>query len=200
MLLVFLVISSRTAIDQSGGWDGASNGSPPTPTISIMTITCRSRRSSRRKAKPITIMQRPGMSVFYRDAEGAVFHTYSCYGRGLDMMNTAYHHPTWSRKGATRPSCPSPWPGCATATNTALDRVLARCGEFRLDYTGLQDWFGLRWDSRQQHDHGLRNRRRPSASRRNGAERHALERAGSAGAAAARQRARPALVRGLPPR
>jgi predicted dithiol-disulfide oxidoreductase (DUF899 family) len=34
----------------------------------------------------------PGISVFHRDAGGAIFHTYSCYARGLDMMNTAYHY------------------------------------------------------------------------------------------------------------
>jgi len=34
----------------------------------------------------------PGISVFYRGASGAVFHTYSCYARGLDMMNGAYHY------------------------------------------------------------------------------------------------------------
>ncbi len=33
----------------------------------------------------------PGMSLFYRDSGGAVFHTYSCYARGLDMINGAYH-------------------------------------------------------------------------------------------------------------
>jgi predicted dithiol-disulfide oxidoreductase (DUF899 family) len=33
----------------------------------------------------------PGISVFARDAGGAVFHTYSCYARGLDMLNGAYH-------------------------------------------------------------------------------------------------------------
>ena len=33
----------------------------------------------------------PGISVFYRDPEGDVFHTYSCYSRGLDMLNVAYH-------------------------------------------------------------------------------------------------------------
>jgi predicted dithiol-disulfide oxidoreductase (DUF899 family) len=33
----------------------------------------------------------PGISVFYRDAGGHVFHTYSCYSRGLDMLNGAYH-------------------------------------------------------------------------------------------------------------
>ena len=34
----------------------------------------------------------PGISVFYKDENGAVYHTYSCYARGLDMMNTAYHY------------------------------------------------------------------------------------------------------------
>ena len=35
----------------------------------------------------------PGISVFYEDVEGALFHTYSCYARGLDMMNAAYQYP-----------------------------------------------------------------------------------------------------------
>ena len=33
----------------------------------------------------------PGLSVFHRDADGVVYHTYSCYARGLDMLNGAYH-------------------------------------------------------------------------------------------------------------
>jgi predicted dithiol-disulfide oxidoreductase (DUF899 family) len=33
----------------------------------------------------------PGLSVFARDDRGDVFHTYSCYARGLDMLNSAYH-------------------------------------------------------------------------------------------------------------
>lgn len=33
----------------------------------------------------------PGISVFYKDRQGDVFHTYSCYSRGLDMVNGAYH-------------------------------------------------------------------------------------------------------------
>jgi predicted dithiol-disulfide oxidoreductase (DUF899 family) len=32
-----------------------------------------------------------GISVFFKDG-GDVFHTYSCYARGLDMMNAAYHY------------------------------------------------------------------------------------------------------------
>jgi predicted dithiol-disulfide oxidoreductase (DUF899 family) len=34
----------------------------------------------------------PGISVFYKSPEGEVFHTYSCYARGLDMLNGAYHY------------------------------------------------------------------------------------------------------------
>ncbi len=34
----------------------------------------------------------PGISVFYRDDDGTIFHTYSCYSRGLDMLNGAYHY------------------------------------------------------------------------------------------------------------
>jgi predicted dithiol-disulfide oxidoreductase (DUF899 family) len=32
----------------------------------------------------------PGITVFHRDASGRIFHTYSCYGRGLDPMNAGY--------------------------------------------------------------------------------------------------------------
>jgi len=34
----------------------------------------------------------PGISVFYKSPEGKIFHTYSCYARGLDMLNGAYHY------------------------------------------------------------------------------------------------------------
>jgi len=34
---------------------------------------------------------REGASVFYKDPKGAVFHTYSCYARGIDMLNGTYH-------------------------------------------------------------------------------------------------------------
>ena len=34
----------------------------------------------------------PGISAFYRDEEGNVFHTYSCFARGTDMMNAAYQY------------------------------------------------------------------------------------------------------------
>jgi predicted dithiol-disulfide oxidoreductase (DUF899 family) len=41
----------------------------------------------------------PGASVFYKDASGDVFHTYSTYGRGLDMLIGAYHFLDLAPKG-----------------------------------------------------------------------------------------------------
>lgn len=37
------------------------------------------------------ISEREGLSVFYKDPAGRVFHTYSTYARGIDMINTAYN-------------------------------------------------------------------------------------------------------------
>ena len=34
---------------------------------------------------------REGASAFYRDDDGSVFHTYSTYGRGIDLLNGAYN-------------------------------------------------------------------------------------------------------------
>ncbi len=34
---------------------------------------------------------REGVSLFYKDAGGGLFHTYSAYARGIDMLNGAYH-------------------------------------------------------------------------------------------------------------
>jgi len=36
--------------------------------------------------------EREGVSVFYKDPTGSVFHTYATYERGIDMLNTAYHY------------------------------------------------------------------------------------------------------------
>src|SRR5258706_10197239 len=37
-------------------------------------------------------LDREGISVFSKDESGAVFHTYSCYARGVDMMNVTYQY------------------------------------------------------------------------------------------------------------
>jgi predicted dithiol-disulfide oxidoreductase (DUF899 family) len=40
--------------------------------------------------RPIDVSEEQGISVFYKNEIGEVFHTYSCHGRGIDMVNGAY--------------------------------------------------------------------------------------------------------------
>jgi predicted dithiol-disulfide oxidoreductase (DUF899 family) len=42
------------------------------------------------KIQPISVSDEVGISVFYRNDEGEVFHTYSCHERGIDLVNGAY--------------------------------------------------------------------------------------------------------------
>jgi predicted dithiol-disulfide oxidoreductase (DUF899 family)/uncharacterized damage-inducible protein DinB len=41
----------------------------------------------------------PGASVFYKDADGPIYHTYSTYGRGLDILLTTYNYLDLTPKG-----------------------------------------------------------------------------------------------------
>jgi predicted dithiol-disulfide oxidoreductase (DUF899 family) len=50
----------------------------------------------------------PGVSVFYKDPQGDIFHTYSCYARGLDMLNAAYHYMDLVPKGRDEDTLPYP--------------------------------------------------------------------------------------------
>jgi predicted dithiol-disulfide oxidoreductase (DUF899 family) len=54
------------------------------------------------------IEDREGISVFYRDRHNAVYHTYSTFARGIEVVNTTYHfldltakgrdeHPEWAQ-------------------------------------------------------------------------------------------------------
>jgi predicted dithiol-disulfide oxidoreductase (DUF899 family) len=43
--------------------------------------------------------ERPGASAFYQNEAGDIFHTYSSYGRGLDMLVGAYHFLDLAPKG-----------------------------------------------------------------------------------------------------
>ncbi len=36
------------------------------------------------------VEEAPGLSVFAKDADGSVYHTYSTYGRGLDQLIGTY--------------------------------------------------------------------------------------------------------------
>lgn len=37
------------------------------------------------------VSEAPGFSVFYKNEDGEIFHTYSTYARGLDILNGAYN-------------------------------------------------------------------------------------------------------------
>lgn len=50
----------------------------------------------------------PGISVFYKSEKGEIFHTYSCYSRGLDMLNGAYHLMDLVPKGRDEDELPYP--------------------------------------------------------------------------------------------
>jgi predicted dithiol-disulfide oxidoreductase (DUF899 family) len=49
----------------------------------------------------------PGISAFYQDPSGAVFHTYSAYARGLDLLIGAYNYLDLAPKG--RDEAALPW-------------------------------------------------------------------------------------------
>jgi len=40
---------------------------------------------------PDTFADREGFSAFYKNERGEIFHTYSTYARGIDILNTAYN-------------------------------------------------------------------------------------------------------------
>lgn len=44
------------------------------------------------KLQGFSSTEAPGVSVFHKGEEGAVFHCYSAYQRGLDMFITSYHY------------------------------------------------------------------------------------------------------------
>ena len=50
----------------------------------------------------------PGLSVFFKDDDGAIFHTYSSYGRGLDILIGAYNYLDLVPKGRGEQDDPYP--------------------------------------------------------------------------------------------
>src|SRR5205823_3257133 len=47
---------------------------------------------------PFPMSEAPGISVFLKQ-DGQIYHTYSAYARGLDMLNVAYHYTDLVPKG-----------------------------------------------------------------------------------------------------
>lgn len=64
-----------------------------------------------REIKPFAD-QMPGVSAFYKDDDGVVYHTYSAYSRGIDIVNAAYTYLDLTAKGRDEDwskSNPSDW-------------------------------------------------------------------------------------------
>jgi predicted dithiol-disulfide oxidoreductase (DUF899 family) len=45
------------------------------------------------------IDEREGVSAFYKDKRGDIYHTYSAYARGIDLLNTTYNFLDLTAKG-----------------------------------------------------------------------------------------------------
>jgi predicted dithiol-disulfide oxidoreductase (DUF899 family) len=78
--------------------------------------------------KKSSMAEHPGISVFYKDAGGTVFHTYSCYERGLDMMNAGYHYLDLTPKGREEKGLAANQAWVVIATITATDRAASAEG------------------------------------------------------------------------
>lgn len=56
------------------------------------------------------IDEREGVSAFYQDSKGQVYHTYSAYARGIDLLNTTYNFLDLTAKGRDEdPDQPQDW-------------------------------------------------------------------------------------------
>ena len=51
------------------------------------------------RKQPYFIDELQGVSVFYKDDQDEIFHTYSTYSRGIDILNGAYNYIDLSPKG-----------------------------------------------------------------------------------------------------
>jgi predicted dithiol-disulfide oxidoreductase (DUF899 family) len=49
--------------------------------------------------KPYPMRELPGLSVFTKDADGNIYHTYSTFARGLECLLTAYNYIDMTPKG-----------------------------------------------------------------------------------------------------
>lgn len=54
--------------------------------------------------------EREGASAFYKDKQGDIYHTYSTYARGIDLLNTTYNFLDLTAKGRDEnPEQPQDW-------------------------------------------------------------------------------------------
>jgi predicted dithiol-disulfide oxidoreductase (DUF899 family) len=61
------------------------------------------------KIQPPPSSEMQGVSVFYKEEAGNIFHTYSTYAWGIDLMNTAYNFIDLTPKGRDEGDHPQHW-------------------------------------------------------------------------------------------
>jgi len=58
----------------------------------------------------MNIDEREGVSAFYKERKGGIYHTYSSYARGIDLLNTTYNFLDLTAKGRDEnPDSPQDW-------------------------------------------------------------------------------------------
>jgi predicted dithiol-disulfide oxidoreductase (DUF899 family) len=80
----------------------------------------------------------PGLSVFIKDASGAIFHTYSAYARGLDILVGTYNFLDFVPKG--RDEAELPWTMAWVRRHDDYDDVKAAkscCGSEQASAEGI---------------------------------------------------------------
>jgi predicted dithiol-disulfide oxidoreductase (DUF899 family) len=99
---VTLVVVSRAPLSELTAYKkrtaGVSSGYRRTAMISILTITFPLQGREKKNKVYYNYVEGeflsdelPGLSVFYKDDDGDIFHTYSTYARGLDPLVGAYN-------------------------------------------------------------------------------------------------------------
>ena len=63
----------------------------------------------------------PGLSVFLKDSGREIYHTYSSYARGLDILVGTYNFLDLAPKGRDRQVWRIPWHAFDTTTSTMAD-------------------------------------------------------------------------------
>ncbi len=74
------------------------------------------------------VAEREGISVFIKDASGAIFHTYSAYARGIDLMCTDYNYLDLTPKGRDEGDARTV-SGSGGTTNTRLRQRQICCNQ-----------------------------------------------------------------------
>jgi predicted dithiol-disulfide oxidoreductase (DUF899 family) len=68
------------------------------------------------------IDEKEGVSAFYKDSNGEIYHTYSSYARGIDLLNTTYNVLDYKYKNGSLPSAPWEHAAARDAATTQVNR------------------------------------------------------------------------------